>query len=103
SALSRHVLNHQLLRLGVASFPDKGLSVYEESENIFNHFWANNIDEISREYAGTSVLKGDFTRTGELNVQGMISDATNSVARVYQNTFMTSSDWSRSTTSWDRP
>lgn len=87
SAISRHVLNHQLLRLGIASFPDKGLSVYEEFENIFNHVWANNGDAISREYAGTSALKGDFTRTGKRNLQGMINDATNSVARMYQNTF----------------
>ncbi|KAF9906968.1 hypothetical protein EC991_011443 [Linnemannia zychae] len=87
SAISRHVLNHQLLRLGIASFPDKGLSVYEEFENIFNNVWANNGDAISREYAGTSALKGDFTRTGKRNLQGMINDATNSVARMYQNTF----------------
>ncbi|KAF9924414.1 hypothetical protein FBU30_005618 [Linnemannia zychae] len=87
SAISRHVLNHQLLRLGIASFPDQGLSVYEEFENIFNHVWANNGDAISREYAGTSALKGDFTRTGKRNLQGMINDATNSVARMYQNTF----------------
>ncbi|KAF9426812.1 hypothetical protein BGZ76_002588, partial [Entomortierella beljakovae] len=87
SALGRHILNHQLLRLGIASFPDKGLSVYEDFENIFNNVWANNGDAISREYAGTSALKGDFTRTGKRNLQGMINDATNSMARMYQNTF----------------
>ncbi|CAO3569316.1 unnamed protein product [Mortierella alpina] len=87
SAIGRYILNHQLLRLGIASFPDKGLSVYEDFENVFNHVWANNGDAISREYAGTSALKGDFTRTGKRNLQGMINDATNSVARMYQNTF----------------
>ncbi|KAF9116383.1 hypothetical protein BGX27_003066 [Mortierella sp. AM989] len=87
SAIGRHILNHQLLRLGIASFPDKGLSVYEDFENVFNNVWANNGDAISREYAGTSALKGDFTRTGKRNLQGMINDATNSVARMYQNTF----------------
>ncbi|KAF9194442.1 hypothetical protein BGZ51_009522 [Haplosporangium sp. Z 767] len=87
SAIGRYILNHQLLRLGIASFPDKGLSVYEDFENTFNHVWANNGDAISREYAGTSALKGDFTRTGKRNLQGMINDATNSVARMYQNTF----------------
>ncbi|KAF8986491.1 hypothetical protein BGZ46_000022 [Entomortierella lignicola] len=87
SAIGRHILNHQLLRLGIASFPDKGLSVYEDFENVFNNVWANNGDAISREYAGTSALKGDFTRTGKRNLQGMINDATNSMARMYQNTF----------------
>ncbi|KAF9897323.1 hypothetical protein BX616_005801, partial [Lobosporangium transversale] len=87
SAIGRYILNHQLLRLGIASFPDKGLSVYEDFENTFNHVWANNGDAISREYAGTSALKGDFTRTGKRNIQGMINDATNSMARMYQNTF----------------
>ncbi|KAG0223440.1 SacI homology domain-containing protein [Mortierella sp. GBAus27b] len=87
SAIGRYVLNHQLLRLGIASFPDQGLSVYEDFENIFNNVWANNGDAISREYAGTSALKGDFTRTGKRNLQGMINDATNSMARMYQNTF----------------
>ncbi|KAG0209749.1 hypothetical protein BGX28_009969 [Mortierella sp. GBA30] len=87
SAIGRYILNHQLLRLGIASFPDKGLSVYEDFENVFNHVWANNGDAISREYAGTSALKGDFTRTGKRNLQGMINDATNSMARMYQNTF----------------
>jgi len=87
SAVGRHILNHQLLRLGIASFPDKGLSVYEDFENVFNHVWANNGDAISREYAGTSALKGDFTRTGKRNLQGMVNDATNSIARMYQNTF----------------
>lgn len=87
SAIGRHILNHQLLRLGIASFPDKGLSVYEDFENVFNNVWANNGDAISREYAGTSALKGDFTRTGKRNLQGMVNDATNSIARMYQNTF----------------
>jgi len=87
SAIGRYILNHQLLRLGIASFPEHGMSVYEEFENIFNNVWANNGDAISREYAGTSALKGDFTRTGKRNLQGMINDATNSMARMYQNTF----------------
>ncbi|KFH65827.1 hypothetical protein MVEG_07930 [Podila verticillata NRRL 6337] len=86
-AIGRYILNHQLLRLGIASFPDKGLSVYEDFENVFNNVWANNGDAISREYAGTSALKGDFTRTGKRNLQGMVNDATNSIARMYQNTF----------------
>ncbi|RUP50631.1 hypothetical protein BC936DRAFT_138303 [Jimgerdemannia flammicorona] len=48
--------------------------------------WANNGDTISREYAGTSALKGDFTRTGKRNITGMMNDASNSLARMYHNT-----------------
>jgi hypothetical protein len=48
--------------------------------------WANNGDNISREYAGTSALKGDFTRTGKRNVTGMMNDASNSLTRMYHNT-----------------
>ncbi|CAG8671350.1 3024_t:CDS:10, partial [Racocetra persica] len=81
SALAREVLNLQLLRLGVSEFIDGGISHYEEFENIFNDVWANNGDSISREYAGTSALKG------KRNLQGVVNDASNSLARMFQNTF----------------
>lgn len=35
--------------------------------------WANNGDQISKLYAGTSALKGDFTRTGKRDLHGMAS------------------------------
>ncbi|CAG8454920.1 5799_t:CDS:10, partial [Dentiscutata erythropus] len=78
---AREVLNLQLLRLGVSEFIDGGISHYEEFENIFNDVWANNGDSISREYAGTSALKG------KRNLQGVFNDASNSLARMFQNTF----------------
>ncbi|KAI8052824.1 SacI homology domain-containing protein [Syncephalis plumigaleata] len=87
SAIARHVLNLQLLRLGIQLHPERGIANYESFETSFNHAWANNGDSISREYAGTSALKGDFTRTGRRNFQGMMNDATNSLARLYQNAF----------------
>ncbi|RKP25548.1 SacI homology domain-containing protein [Syncephalis pseudoplumigaleata] len=87
SAIARHVLNLQLLRLGIQLHPERGIANYESFETVFNHAWANNGDFISREYAGTSALKGDFTRTGRRNFQGMMNDATNSLARLYQNAF----------------
>jgi len=40
--------------------------------------------------AGTSALKGDFTRTGKRDITGMLNDGVNSLARVYSSTF---SDW----------
>ncbi|RHZ46753.1 hypothetical protein Glove_606g57 [Diversispora epigaea] len=87
SSLARKVMNLQLLRLGISEFVDGGISHYEQFENIFNDVWANNGDSISREYAGTSALKGDFTRTGKRNLQGVFNDATNSIARLFQNSF----------------
>ncbi|KAI9253408.1 SacI homology domain-containing protein [Phascolomyces articulosus] len=86
SAFARIVLNLQLMRFGITEFPDEGIRYYENFECIFNHVWANNGDMISRMYAGTSALKGDFTRTGKRNITGMMNDASNSLARMYLNT-----------------
>ncbi|KAI4816178.1 hypothetical protein E4T44_10583, partial [Aureobasidium sp. EXF-8845] len=36
----------------------------------YNNLWADNGDAISRQYAGTAALKGDFTRTRKRNWQG---------------------------------
>ena len=49
--------------------------------------WANNGDAISRQYAGTVALKGDFTRTGERKFSGMMKDGVNSANRYYLNRF----------------
>ncbi|KAL0096044.1 SacI homology domain-containing protein [Phycomyces blakesleeanus] len=86
SAFGRSVLNLQLMRFGITEYPDKGIRFYEEFEKRFNNAWANNGDMISRMYAGTSALKGDFTRTGKRNITGMMNDASNSLARMYFNT-----------------
>ena len=43
--------------------------------------WANNGDALSRQYAGTNALKGDFTRTGERNLSGLMKDGVNSASR----------------------
>jgi len=57
---------------------------------LFNDVWANNGDAISRAYAGTSALKGDFTRTGKRDLTGMLNDGMTSLSRMYTSTF---SDW----------
>ena len=49
--------------------------------------WANNGDVLSRQYAGTSALKGDFTRTGERKITGVVKDGYNSANRYYLNRF----------------
>lgn len=87
SAFARHVMNMQLEAVGLLSPPQSGKSGVEV---IFNDVWANNGDAISRAYAGTSALKGDFTRTGKRDLGGMLNDGVNSLARMYSATF---SDW----------
>lgn len=43
-----------------------------------------NVDTFS---AGTSALKGDYTRTGKRDITGMLNDGMNSLARMYTATF----------------
>ncbi|KAJ1750843.1 hypothetical protein LPJ79_002607, partial [Coemansia sp. RSA 1821] len=87
STIARAVLSEQLVRMGVHAAPEQGLSVYPKLESILSHLWANNGDYISRQYAGTSAMKGDFTRTGRRNFSGVVNDATYSLARLWINTF----------------
>ncbi|KAJ1963988.1 hypothetical protein GGI12_001708 [Dipsacomyces acuminosporus] len=87
STIARYVLNEQLVRLGVHIAPEDGLGAYPGLDVTLNHLWANNGDYISRQYAGTSAMKGDFTRTGKRNFGGVMSDASYSLARLWINTF----------------
>ncbi|KAF7305034.1 hypothetical protein MKEN_01218400 [Mycena kentingensis (nom. inval.)] len=87
SAFARYVLNNQL---GSVALLNPALEGRTETDNVFNDVWANNGDAISRAYAGTSALKGDFTRTGKRDLSGMLNDGVNSLARMYTSTF---SDW----------
>jgi hypothetical protein len=50
--------------------------------------WADNADAISRLYAGTPALKGDFTRTGKRTKKGALDDGMNSLQRYYLNNFL---------------
>ncbi|CED82657.1 Phosphoinositide phosphatase SAC1 [Phaffia rhodozyma] len=84
SAFARSVLTTQLASVGLTN-----LSALPRStlETVFNDIWANNGDAISKAYAGTSALKGDFTRTGKRDFHGMINDGLNSLARMYSSSF----------------
>ncbi|KDQ18061.1 hypothetical protein BOTBODRAFT_29373 [Botryobasidium botryosum FD-172 SS1] len=84
SAFARHVLGSQLQALALVDSSNTGRS---ELEVVFNDVWANNGDAISRAYAGTSALKGDYTRTGKRDITGMLNDGMNSLARIYTATF----------------
>ncbi|GAA5953997.1 hypothetical protein JCM3765_000719 [Sporobolomyces pararoseus] len=80
SAISRWVLNRHLVHLGIASGETEGM--HDALDVAFNSLWADNGDAISREYSGTSALKGDFTRTGKRNFMGALNDASNSIVRL---------------------
>jgi len=53
----------------------------------FNALWADNGDYISKQYAGTAALKGDFTRTRRRGWGGALSDMSLSLTRYYNNIF----------------
>nr|XP_023396669.1 phosphatidylinositide phosphatase SAC2-like [Loxodonta africana] len=84
AAIARVVLEQQLKKLGVLP-PEQPLPV--KCSRIYQLMWANNGDSISRQYAGTAALKGDFTRTGERKLAGVMKDGVNSANRYYLNRF----------------
>lgn len=47
---------------------------HDPSTSWFNTLWADNGDAISRQYAGTAALKGDFTRTRKRQITGALTD-----------------------------
>ncbi|XP_033632502.1 phosphatidylinositide phosphatase SAC2-like [Asterias rubens] len=84
TALARAVLSMQLRKLGIL-LPDQHLP--PSIRIIYQETWASNGDIISRQYAGTAALKGDFTRTGERKFSGMMKDGYHSANRYLQNQF----------------
>ena len=51
----------------------------------FNTLWADNGDAISKQYAGTAALKGDFTRTRKRQITGALTDFGLTLSRYYNN------------------
>ncbi|KAG1678103.1 Phosphatidylinositide phosphatase SAC2 [Nymphon striatum] len=84
TALAKAVMDTQLTKLGLL-LPEGILPA--NCRLAFQQMWANNGDIISRQYAGTAALKGDFTRTGERRIAGMMKDGYNSANRYYLNRF----------------
>ncbi|KPV76011.1 uncharacterized protein RHOBADRAFT_26237 [Rhodotorula graminis WP1] len=84
AAVSRWVLRRHLVHLGLTSGEEAGM--HDDLDLAFNTLWADNGDAISREYTGSSALKGDFTRTGVRNWRGAVNDANNSMVRLVQGT-----------------
>ncbi|XP_026475184.1 phosphatidylinositide phosphatase SAC2 isoform X2 [Ctenocephalides felis] len=84
TALGKAVLESQLSKLGLIP---PGASAPPALRAPFQSLWANNGDIISRQYAGTNALKGDYTRTGERKISGIMKDGMNSANRYYLSRF----------------
>ncbi|XP_013185101.2 phosphatidylinositide phosphatase SAC2 [Amyelois transitella] len=84
TAIAKYVLELQLCRLGLGA---PGCGLPPALRNAFLAMWADNGDVISRQYAGTKALKGDYTRTGERKLTGMMKDGVASANRYYLSTF----------------
>ncbi|XP_067619356.1 phosphatidylinositide phosphatase SAC2 isoform X3 [Eurosta solidaginis] len=80
TAIGKAVLESQLVKLGLSP---PYTPIPEQLKSPFMILWANNGDIISRQYAGTNALKGDYTRTGERKISGMMKDGMNSANRFF--------------------
>ncbi|KAI1350899.1 SacI homology domain-containing protein [Xylaria sp. FL0043] len=60
------------------------MSAQVDQENSwFNTLWADNGDAISKQYASTAAMKGDYTRTRKRDYKGMFNDLGLSLTRYY--------------------
>ncbi|XP_017769575.1 PREDICTED: phosphatidylinositide phosphatase SAC2 isoform X2 [Nicrophorus vespilloides] len=84
TALAKSVMEIQFCKLGLIT-PEG--TIPDSIKNTFQLLWANNGDTISKQYAGTNALKGDYTRTGERKFTGIMKDGMNSANRFYRNHF----------------
>ncbi|KAI2625923.1 SacI homology domain-containing protein [Hypoxylon sp. NC1633] len=78
SSFGKFVLDLQLKEEGF------DMSVQPDQENSwFNTLWADNGDAISKQYASTAAMKGDYTRTRKRDYRGMVNDLGLSLTRFY--------------------
>ena len=78
SAVGRRALELQLKSEGIDLFLQK-----DQTAQWFNTLWADNGDAISKQYASTAAMKGDFTRTRKRNYRGALTDIGLSISRFY--------------------
>ena len=97
SIFGRYMLFQQLSEYKAVSLPFPFKSAFRKEpmtlpwgngEIAHRLLWADNADAISRLYAGTVALKGDYTRTGQRTRKGALDDGLNSVQRYYLNNFL---------------
>jgi len=82
SSFGKYMLDHQLKQQGF------DMAVQADQENAwFNTLWADNGDAISKQYASTGAMKGDYTRTRKRNYRGALTDAGLSLTRLFNGMF----------------
>ena len=78
SSFAKHMLEMQLKNEGY----DMSAQVDQET-SWFNTLWADNGDAVSKQYASTAAMKGDYTRTRKRDYRGALNDLGLSLARFY--------------------
>ncbi|KAM4066153.1 sacI-like domain-containing protein [Hirsutella rhossiliensis] len=78
SSFAKHILELQLKGDGI----DMSTQLDQETA-WFNTLWADNGDAVSKQYASTAAMKGDYTRTRKRDYRGALNDLGLSLARFY--------------------
>lgn len=78
SSFAKHILEVQLKEEGF----DMSAQIDQET-SWFNTLWADNGDAVSKQYASTAAMKGDYTRTRKRDYRGALNDLGLSLARFY--------------------
>ncbi|KAK4104029.1 hypothetical protein N658DRAFT_419937 [Parathielavia hyrcaniae] len=82
SSFGKYMLDLQLKEQGF----DMGAQA-DQVNAWFNTLWADNGDAISKQYASTGAMKGDYTRTRKRNYRGALTDAGLSLTRLFNGMF----------------
>ncbi|PTB80964.1 hypothetical protein M440DRAFT_1322958 [Trichoderma longibrachiatum ATCC 18648] len=78
SSFAKHMLELQLKEDGI----DMSAQIDQETA-WFNTLWADNGDAVSKQYASTAAMKGDYTRTRKRDYRGALNDLGISLTRLY--------------------
>lgn len=70
SSFAKYMLDAQLKEQGYDM-----TAQLDQVNTWFNTLWADNGDAISKQYASTAAMKGDYTRTKKRNYRGALADA----------------------------
>ena len=78
SSMAKHMLEAQLKAEG---FDVDGQQ--DQEMMWYNELWADNGDAVSKQYASTAAMKGDYTRTKKRDYRGALTDVGLSLTRYY--------------------
>ncbi|CAK7265478.1 hypothetical protein SEPCBS119000_001532 [Sporothrix epigloea] len=78
SSFAKFVLDSQLKEQGFDM-----AAQHDQETTWFNTLWADNGDAVSKQYASTAAMKGDYTRTRKRDYRGALTDAGLSLTRFF--------------------